>query len=123
MNSIDLVKRFWQLFSGQKWQEAKALLAPDLVVEWPQSRERMNGPDNFIDVNLNYPGNHKIEILRADILGSTVITTVWIVSDEGQKTFANSYFEIREGLIARIEEYWAEPSSAPEWRRKWVELY
>ena len=41
----------------------------------------------------------------------------------GQKTFANSYFEIQGGKISRIEEYWAEPYPAPEGRRKWVELY
>lgn len=72
--SIALVRKFWQLFSDQKWEDAKALLASD-VVEW------------------------------------------------GQKTFANSYFEIRAGKIARIEEYWAEPHAAPDWRKKWVELY
>ena len=43
--------------------------------------------------------------------------------DTGQKTFANSYFEFREGKISRIEEYWAESYGAPEWRKKWVEIY
>jgi ketosteroid isomerase-like protein len=123
MSNLELVKRFWQLFSEQKWDEAKALLASDVVVEWPQSRERMKGPENFVDVNRFYPGNHKIEVIHAHAVDPRIITTVWIVADTGQKTFAHSYFDVRDGKIARIEEYWAEPYPAPEWRKKWVELY
>jgi ketosteroid isomerase-like protein len=123
MAPTDLVTRFWNLFSDQRWEDAQALLSPDLLVEWPQSRERMRGPENFVAVNRHYPGNHKIEILRIYAVIDTVITTVWIEADTGQKTFATSYFEVRDGRIARIEEYWAEPYPAPEWRRKWVESY
>jgi ketosteroid isomerase-like protein len=123
MNNIVTVKNFWQLFSEQKWDEAKVFLSADLVVEWPQSRERMKGPENFVDVNRNYPGNHQIEVIHAHVVAEKVITTVWIVGDNGQKTFANSYFDLQDGKITRIEEYWAEPYAAPEWRKKWVELY
>ena len=123
MTNTELVKKFWSLFSEQKWEEAMMLLHKDVVVTWPQSKERMIGPQNFIDVNRNYPGNHKIEVLRAHELGNEVITTVWIVADTGQKTYATSYFEISGGKINKIEEYWAEPYSAPEWRNKWVETF
>ena len=118
MTKIDIVKNFWNLFSEQKWDEAAAHLTEDIIVTWPQSREKMVGISNFIDVNRYYPGSHKIEIIRANELDDQVITTVWIVADTGQKTFATSYFEVLDDKITKIEEYWAEPYPAPEWRKK-----
>lgn len=122
-DQINLVRRFWGLFNDQKWDEAMLLLHINFVAEWPQSRERMIGPKNFIDVNRNYPGNHKIEIVHALEVGNKIITVVWIEADTGQKTYANSYFDIENGKIQKLEEYWAEPYLAPEWRKQWVKVY
>jgi hypothetical protein len=123
MDRIDLVRKFWQLFSDKKWDEATNLVHQDFVALWPQSREKIVGPKNFIDVNRYYPGNHKIEVLHIFEISDKVLTTVWIEADTGQKTFANSIFEIKENKICRAEEYWAEPYNAPRWRKKWVEVY
>ena len=123
MNSVALVKNFWQLFSEQCWDTAAELLHGDFVATWPQSREKIRGARNFIDVNRYYPGNHKIEVLHAFGVGDQVLTTVWIEADTGQKTFANSIFSIKDGKIWRAEEYWAEPYPAPAWRKQWVETY
>jgi ribosomal protein S18 acetylase RimI-like enzyme len=122
-SSINIVKTFWDLFSNQKWDEASKLLHHNFVALWPQSREKIVGSKNFIDVNRYYPGNHKIDVIHTFDVGSKIVTTVWIEADTGQKTFANSIFEILEGKILKVEEYWAEPYPAPEWRKQWVELY
>ena len=123
MKNTELVQKFWQLFSEQQWDEAQSLLSNEVIVTWPQSREKMIGSKNCVDVNRNYPGNHKIEILKIHELEHVVITTVWIEADTGQKTYATSYFEIVEGKISTIEEYWAEPYPAQDWRKPWVEIY
>lgn len=121
--NLDLIGNFWRLFSDQKWEEAKRLLHAEFIAVWPQSKERIVGPQNFIDVNRFYPGNHRIDLVHAHELDGKVITTVWIEADTGQKTFANSYFDFKDGKIVRAEEYWAAPYAAPEWRKKWVETY
>lgn len=118
-----LVKTFWQLFSEQKWDLAGELLHKDFVAIWPQSRERIIGVKNFIDVNRFYPGNHKITVVHIFEIDHRVLTTVWIEADTGQKTFANSIFESQDGKLLKVEEYWAEPYPAPEWRKQWVEIY
>ena len=123
MNNIELITTFWGLFSEQKWDQAATLLHEDFMAIWPQSRERMVSAKNFIDVNRYYPGNHKIEIIHLFETSNKVLTTVWIAADTGQKTFANSIFDIQNGKILKIEEYWAEPYAAPQWRKQWVELY
>jgi len=120
---VELIKSFWKLVSSQKWNETASLLHQDFIAVWPQSKERIIGSMNFIDVNRNYPGNHIVKVVHAFEIGNKVHTTVWIEADTGQKTFANSIFEIKDGKILSVEEYWAEPYLAPEWRRKWVEIY
>jgi ketosteroid isomerase-like protein len=117
-----LIQKFWQKISDQKWDEVKGLLHPDFVAVWPQSKEKMIGGENFVNVNKFYPGNHRVDLVHIHEAGSTVFTTVWIVADTGQKTFACSYFEVKDGKILKAEEYWAEPYAAPEWRKPWVEL-
>ena len=125
MNPTDgqvFIQSFIRLFSDQKWDEAKELLHPDFLADWPQYRERMNR-DGYIEVNRHYPGKHQLTLIRSHEVGALVIATIWIEADTGQKTFVNSFFEIQEGRIAKVEEYWAEPGPAPEWRKQWVEAY
>lgn len=121
--SVVLVKSFWQLFSEQKWDMAGELLHADFEANWPQSREKICSGDNFININKFYPGNHTITVIHIFEIGPKILTTVWIDADTGQQTFANSIFEIRDGKIFRVEEYWAAPYPAPEGRKQWVEIY
>jgi RimJ/RimL family protein N-acetyltransferase len=123
LDSKSLVRRFWQLFSEQRWDEASTLLHKNFVAVWPQSKERIVGAKNFLDVNRYYPGHHKIEVIHVFEVDDKVLTTVWIEADIGQKTFANSIFDFKDGKILKTEEYWAEPYAAPDWRKQWVEKY
>jgi hypothetical protein len=123
MKTYELVTKFWNYFSNQEWEKAKELLDQDFIATWPQSRERILGPDNFININRHYPGNHKIQIKKLFEIENKIITTVWMEADTGQKTFANSFFEIKNNKIISVEEYWAEPYVAPKWREKWVTNY
>jgi hypothetical protein len=121
---IGAVRKLCELFSAQRWDEALALFHPSFVAEWPQSRERMTGAASYVAVNRHYPGKHVLSIVHAHEVGALVIATIWIeAADTGQKTFVTSYFSLLGGLIARAEEYWAEPYPAPESRRPWVEIY
>lgn len=113
-----LVRQLWSLFSDQKWTESKGLFHPDFTAEWPQSRERFVGADAFVDMNCEYPGNHKIQVLQLVSSGSSVVSAVYIHADTGQKAFATSFFEIKDHKIWKATEFWGEPYAAPEWRSK-----
>lgn len=78
MENIEIAKTLWRSFNDLDWDKATQLLSSDFMAEWPQSRERMIGPKNFIGVNQNYPGTHKIEVLRSMESGNLVITEVHI---------------------------------------------
>ena len=43
------------------------------------------------------------------------------VTDGALTARAFSFFEVRNGLIWRMTEYWPDPFEAADWRAQWVE--
>ena len=117
-----VVERLWQRLDMLEWQAAGDLVHEDAVFEWPQTRERIRGRENFIGVNENYPGTSRIDVRRVMSTGSLVVSEVWIDHDR-YPTFAISFFELEDGRIRRATEYWAEPYDPPPGREQWVERY
>ena len=60
MANEDVVRGLWQAFDHLEFDQAHELLHDDFVCEWPQSRERIRGADNYITVNRQYPGMWRI---------------------------------------------------------------
>jgi limonene-1,2-epoxide hydrolase len=60
----EVVRALWERFQARSWDAAGELLAEDVVVDWPQTRERMRGRANVIAVNRNYPEGWTIRVLR-----------------------------------------------------------
>jgi ketosteroid isomerase-like protein len=100
----------------------KTVLAPDLVVEWPQSGERMRGPENFARMNAEYPtaGRWTFTINRLVAGGEQVVTQV-SVTDGTQSAEPISFFTVRAGKIVHMVEYWPEPFAAAANRSHLVE--
>ena len=125
--------KFWNHFNNRDWDFAESLLSEDFEAFWPQSREKIVGSKNFIEVNRTYPVTHKIEILNSRQSYENrenvyqVTTEVYIESkmpDRKEiKLFAISFFEVSDDKILSIKEYWADTYPAPEWRSHLVERY
>lgn len=95
----------------------RQVLASEFVLEWPQSKERIRGAENFIQVNAEYPAhgrwNFTIQRLVASV--GEVVTQV-AVTDGTQSAVAISFFQVVSGKIVRVVEYWPE-SFAPATNR------
>jgi ketosteroid isomerase-like protein len=117
-----LVAQFWQLMNANDFHGAGQLLHDDYVLEFPQSSERIRGRDNFVAFNEEYPaaGPWSFDIRRQIVEGSHAVTEV-IVSDTVVVVPAISFFEIRDGRIWRMTEYWPDPMEAPAMRAHLVE--
>jgi hypothetical protein len=73
----------------------------DVVVEYPQSGER---------------------ILGRRIRGRGELwVTEYVITYDGQPVHTVSIMEFREGKVVRETLYFADPFEAPEWRAEWVE--
>ena len=122
LNGSTLVRKLWERFEVRDFAGAAELLHEDFVCTWLQSGERIRGRENFIAVNAHYPGDWHIHVVRVVAEGNQVASEVH-VSLDGRTDVAASFFELKEGKLWRLTEYWAEPYAAQAWREKWVERF
>lgn len=92
----------------------------DVVIDMPQSGERICGRDKMKEMQDAYPGPPTITVRR--MVGSG---DVWVV--EGRSDYSGRIYhvvniiEFCEGKILRETRYYADPFEAPAWRTPWVE--
>lgn len=117
-----VVREFWRLMETNDFHAVKAVLAEDLVVEWPQSRERIRGPDNFARMNSEYPANVPWHFrINELVAGDDRVVTQVSITDGQQSAEPISFFTVRNDKITRIVEYWPDPFPPAENRRHLVE--
>jgi hypothetical protein len=104
------------------FHSVKSVLAEGLVVEWPQSKERLRGPESFARMNAEYPARGRWRFRINELVASQdrVVTQV-SVTDGEQTAEPVSFFTIVNGKIVRMVEYWPEPFPPAENRRHLVE--
>ncbi len=119
LSARQLVERFWSLMSSNQFASVAEVCSNDLLVEWPQSRERFVGVERFAMMNHAYPahGRWQFDVRRlvADdaSTGLARVVTEVAITDGVQHAVAISFFSIEEGVISHIVEYWPEPFAAP----------
>jgi len=120
--SEQIVREFWRLMASNDFFSVGVLLTDDFVLEWPQSDERICGRDRFALMNADYPSNGRWFFVVNRIVGgeSEAVSDVSI-TDGVQNARAISFFSIVGGKIARLVEYWPEPTPAPENRKHLTE--
>jgi len=97
-------------------------IADDFVQEWPQSGERIRGRQACLNVLKNYPGGMPT-ISLSRIVGAGDVWVVEGVIDypNGNRVYTTAIIEVKDGLVVRERDYFAEPFEAPAWRAQWVE--
>jgi len=99
-----------------------AVLAPEFVLEWPQSRERIRGAGRFARMNQEYPAHGPWRFtIRRLIAGESEVTTEVSVTDGVRNDRAISFFTLEAGKITRVVEFWPEPFAAAPNRAHLVE--
>ncbi len=117
-----LVERFWEAMRRNDWGAAGRLLHDEFVLTWPQSGERVRGRGNFVEVNAGYPaaGPWRFTVHRIVADDAGVASDVG-VTDGAVEARAVSFFDVRDGLIWRVTEFWPDPFPPAAWRARWVE--
>jgi ketosteroid isomerase-like protein len=121
-SSETVVREFWRLMATNDFRAVRGVLAEEFVMEWPQSRERIRGGENFARMNREYPttGRWQFRINRLVASAESVVTQV-SVTDGAQSAEPISFFTVVEGKISRLVEYWPESFVAAENRRHLTE--
>lgn len=122
MDPKDTVTALWRLFDERRFEETRPLLADDFVADWPQTRERISGPHNFIQLNRAYPGTWRCHLRDIVVAGDRVATEVEITDGE-HLVHAASFFTLSDGKIVRAREIFADPGDPPFDRSRWTQRY
>jgi ketosteroid isomerase-like protein len=117
-----LVEQYWQTMNTNNWNAVGALLHDDFLLEWPQSGERFRGRINFAMMNANYPaaGVWRFTVNRV-IADETGAASDVGVTDGARNDRVVSFFELRDGRIWRMTEFWPDPFEPAAWRAQLVE--
>ena len=121
-NALQIVQKFWELMGTNDFRSVGSLLADHFVLEYPQSGERIRGRENYAAMNEEYPAHGRWTFtVNKLVAGDEEVVSDVLVSDGVQNARAISFFEIRDGRIVRIVEYWPDPFPARADRKHLVE--
>ena len=119
----EIVNEFWHLMSTNDFYSVAAVLSPNFVMEWPQTRERICGAENFARMNAEYPahGQWQFTINRL-VDGEAEAVSDVSVTDGVQSARVISFFTVDQDKILRLVEFWADPYEPPANRAHLVEI-
>jgi hypothetical protein len=95
----------------------------DVVMEWPQSGERIVGGQNRREVYSRFPSLPHVTPRRTTGSGDLWVLEASLDYGDGDPFQCVFVFEMRGGLIARETGYWSKAFPAPDWRAPWVESF
>jgi hypothetical protein len=103
-----------------------AMSAEDVVVDWPQSGERIHGRANVAAINEHFPRDPAGRAPKGTLRRVLAPGEAWIVEGtidygDGVPVSMISIMEMKDGKIVHQTDYFASPFEAPAWRRQWVE--
>lgn len=117
-----VVLEFWRLMTSNDFDAVASVLAPEFVLEWPQSHERIRGAERFARMNSEYPAHGPWQfVINRLVAGSNEVVTDVSVTDGVQKARAISFFTVESGKVTRLVEYWPDPYAPPLNRAHLVE--
>ena len=107
--------------NAQDLEAMDRLFADDVVMEWPQSGERIRGNANRREVYSRFPALPTVTARELTGHGDLWVLEASLDYGDGDPYLAVFIFQLRDGRIAKEVAYWSKPFPAPDWRSHWVE--
>jgi SnoaL-like domain len=139
--SRQIFERYLRALNSQDLATTRELIHPDFEDSYPQSGEVIRGAENLIAMLTNYPGalqglgtqrivggeerfvrSPLFTIIRVEGNDDTLTGIQRIKYPDGSVWLAVILCEMRDGLVWRIESYFAPLFDPPAWRAAWVEI-
>jgi ketosteroid isomerase-like protein len=114
------LERHWAACDAGDQDAVHEIYRDDVVVEWPQSGERVRGRANLQALRENHPSELGFTTRRI-LGGGDLWITEYVITYDGRPVHTVSIMELRDGKVARETHYFADPFEPPEWRARWVE--
>jgi ketosteroid isomerase-like protein len=114
------LERHWAACDAGDQDAVHEIYRDDIVVEWPQSGERVRGRANLQALRENHPSELRFSTRRI-LGGGDLWITEYVITYDGRPVHTVSIMEVRAGKVARETHYFADPFEPPAWRAHWVE--
>ena len=112
------VKEFWIDVLKQNREKLISYFHKDAVIRWHCSNELFTVSE-YIKANCEYPGEWEGKIERIEKVENMIITAVKVYAVNKCSSFhVVSFIKTENNLITEMDEYWADDTEVPEWRRK-----
>ncbi len=93
----------------------------DVVMEWPQSGERIVGGQNRREVYGRFPSLPHVTPRRMTGGDDLWVLEASLDHGDGDPFLCVFTFEMRDGLVAKETGFWSKPFQATDSRAPWVE--
>ena len=101
---------------GMFWGRIRGYFREDAYVNWHCTNEHFSVQEYLI-ANCEYPGEWDGEVERVEEINDLTITVTHVYPKDRSLSFhVTSFFQIPDGRIQSLDEYWADDGTAPDWR-------
>ena len=114
-----LIDRLTAALSQSDWSILSEVMAPDALLEFPQSGERFEGVENFLTWRKQYPSALTFHIRRITVRDDLVVAENLISYDGKPWMFSVNLLEFRGDKVEHERIYIMEGWEAAEWRAPW----
>ena len=114
------LERHWKATVALDIDKAHEIYHHDVIVEFPQSGERISGERNLYELRAHYPAIVTFKILRVLGEGNLWVTEL-VITYDGRPVNVVTIMKFKDGKVAHETHYYADPFEPPEWRSHWVE--
>jgi hypothetical protein len=114
------LEHHWSVSAADDPAAVGAIYHEDVVVDYPQSSERIVGAANLSALREMYPAKLTFEIDRISGSGELWVTE-YVIKYDGKPVHTVSIMEFRGDKVAHKTLYFADPFEAPAWRAHLVE--
>jgi hypothetical protein len=99
------VERLWAALAAGDRHRAATELHDRVILEWPHSGQRFEGPEAYLEAYEALPGLRAIETRRVVTQGRHVASEVRLEAEAASWAVA-SFFTLHDGRILHATEYW-----------------
>lgn len=115
------IKEFWRAVLAQDETEIRKYFDSDAYINWHCTNEHFN-VDEYIIANCEYPGEwagvvERIEKILCNDNDLIITVTVVYPKDRSSSFHVTSFIQKQNDKIISMDEYWADDTEAPQWRK------
>jgi ketosteroid isomerase-like protein len=114
--------KHWAASAAGDLEKEHDIYDDDVVVDYPQSGERIISRDNIQALRGHHPSKPAGFTIRRIIGNGDLWITEYVIVYDGQNHVPTvSIMEFRDGKVIHETQYFVEPFEPPAWRARWVE--